>query len=116
MGASSIADAEYHRLAAAVLSRIEITLDAWLQGDVIDIDSQRTGGLLELTLPDDSKLVVNTQPPLQEIWLAARGGGYHFKYEAGQWRDTKDGVEFFSRLSREVSAQAGKPLVFSSPD
>ena len=107
-------DAEYHRLASAVLSRIEATLDGWLQNDVIDIDSQRTGGLLELTLPGGSKIVVNTQPPLQELWLAARAGGYHFKHVDGQWRDTKDGVEFFERLSREASTQAGKALTFSS--
>ena len=107
-------DAEYHRQAFAVLSRIEATLDAWLQDDVIDIDSQRTGGLLELTLPAGSKIVINTQPPLQELWLAARAGGHHFKQVEGRWRDTKDGVEFFERLSREASAQAGKPLVFSS--
>ncbi len=107
-------DAEYHRLASDALSRIEATLDAWLQNDVIDIDSQRTGGLLELTLPSGSKIVVNTQPPLQELWLAARAGGYHFKHVEGQWRDTKNGVEFFERLSREASAQAGKPLTFSS--
>jgi CyaY protein len=110
----SLSDAEYHRVASETLARIEATLDRWLQDDVIDIDSQRTGGLLELSLPGGSKIVVNTQPPLHELWLAARGGGYHFKREADAWRDTKDGVEFFERLSREASAQAGKPLDFSS--
>jgi frataxin-like iron-binding protein CyaY len=64
-------DADYHRLAFAALSRIEATLDGWLQSDVIDIDSQRTGGLLELTMPTGSKIVVNTQPPLQELSPAA---------------------------------------------
>jgi CyaY protein len=114
MGTSSLTDAEYHRLSSSVLSRIEATLDAWLQDDVIDIDAQRTGGLLELSLPGSSKIVINTQPPLHEIWLAARGGGYHFKHIDGLWRDTKDGAEFFERLSRETSAQAGKELRFSS--
>jgi CyaY protein len=114
MAASALTDAEYHRLATATLSRIESTLDAWLQDDVIDIDAQRTGGLLEMSFPSGSKIVVNTQPPLHEIWLAARAGGYHFKHVDGQWRDTKDGVEFFERLSREASAQGGKPLQFSS--
>jgi CyaY protein len=107
-------DADYHRLAAGVLARVESILDAWLQADVIDIDAQRTGGLLELSFPAGSKIVINTQPPLHEIWLAARQGGYHFKHVDGQWRDTKDGCEFFERLSREATAQAGKPLSFSS--
>ena len=73
---------------------------------MIDIDTQRTGGLLELAFPDGSKIVVNTQPPLQEIWLAARAGGYHFRHVAGRWLDTRDGSEFFEALSRQASAQA----------
>jgi CyaY protein len=112
MPTSPLTDAEYHRLASLVLARVESTLDAWLQDDVIDIDAQRSGGLLELSLPGGSKIVINTQPPLQEIWLAARAGGYHFRHAEGAWRDTKDGIEFFERLSREASAQAGKSLCF----
>jgi CyaY protein len=81
---------------------------------VIDIDSQRTGGLLELSFPTGSKIVVNTQPPLHELWLAARAGGYHFKWAEGVWRDTRDGMEFFARLSQEASAQSGRSLDFSS--
>ena len=105
-------DAEYPRLSADVLARIEATIDRWLQDDVIDIDGQRTGGLLELSLPGGSKIVVNTQPPLQELWLATRGGGYHFRLADGLWCDTRDGAEFFARLSAAASAQAGKPLEF----
>jgi CyaY protein len=108
----SLTDAEYQRLSAEVLARIEATIDRWLQDDVIDIDGQRTGGLLELSLPGGSKIIVNTQPPLHELWLATRGGGHHFKYVDGAWRDTRDGAEFFARLSQAASAQAGKPLLF----
>lgn len=108
----ALSDAEYHRLASEALGRIEAQLDRWLQDDVIDIDSQRTGGLLELSFPSGSKIVINTQPPLHELWLAARNGGYHFKRVGDAWRDTKDGVEFFERLSQEASAQAGQALRF----
>jgi CyaY protein len=108
----ALSDADFHRLAADALGRVEAQLDRWLQDDVIDIDSQRTGGLLELTFPSGSKIVINTQPPLHELWLAARAGGYHFKRVGDDWRDTKDGVEFFERLSQESSAQAGRSLRF----
>jgi CyaY protein len=112
MQATLLTDAEYHHLTADLLARIEATIDRWLQDDVVDIDGQRTGGLLELDLPDASKIVVNTQPPLHEVWLATRGGGYHFCYVDGQWRDTRDGTEFFTRLSAAAGAQAGQPLSF----
>jgi CyaY protein len=109
---AALTDADYQRLTHAVLAGIETTVDRWLQDDVIDIDPQRTGGLLELSFPGGSKIIINTQPPLQELWLAARGGGFHFRHVDGQWRDTKDDGEFFERLSAEASAQAGRTLRF----
>jgi CyaY protein len=109
-----LTDAEYHRLTADLLGRIEASADRLLQDDVVDIDTQRTGGLLELTFPDRSKIVINTQPPLHEVWLAARGGGFHYRLVDGAWRDTRDGSEFFEALSRHASAQAGRPVAFSA--
>jgi CyaY protein len=106
----ALSDSEFHVRSDAVLAAIEATLDRWLQNDLIDIDSQRSGGLLELDIPSGGKIVVNTQPPLHELWLAARQGGYHFRWIDGRWIDTRDGGEFFSVLSREISAQAGQPL------
>lgn len=103
---------DYARETSALLARIESTVDGWLQDDVIDIDSARTGGMLELSFPDGSKIIVNAQPPLQEVWLAARGGGFHYRFVDGQWRDTRDGSEFLESLSRHASTQAGKPLRF----
>ncbi|MGL6108531.1 MAG: iron donor protein CyaY [Rubrivivax sp.] len=113
--ATPLSDADYQRLAGLVLASIEATADRWLQDDVIDIDTQRTGGLLELVCPDDSRIIVNLQPPLQEIWLAARAGGYHFRHVHGRWLDTRDGSEFFDALSRHASAQGGCELRFT-PD
>jgi CyaY protein len=111
--ATPLSDSEYHRLTSAVLASIEATADRWLQDDVIDIDSHRTGGLLELIFPDRSRIVINTQPPLHELWLASRAGGFHYRHVDGRWLDTRDGAEFFATLSREASAQAGQPLRFS---
>jgi CyaY protein len=116
MSASPFSDAEYHQRASAALAAVETQVDRWLDEDVIDIDSHRTGGLLELALPNGSKLIINTQPPLHELWLAAKAGGYHFRLDAsGRWLDTKDGAEFFQRLSEQASAQTGKPLTFAPP-
>ncbi|RZI84139.1 MAG: iron donor protein CyaY [Rubrivivax sp.] len=109
----SLSDAEYHAKSHALLARLEEQIDAWLDSDVVDIDSHRTGGLLELSMPGGSKIVINTQPPLQEIWLAARAGGYHFKWNGSQWVD-REGHEFCARLSRCASEQAGQALAFSA--
>ena len=114
--ASPLAPAEYDSLTRAVLAAIESTLDRWLQDDVIDIDSQRSGGMLELTIPGGSKIVINTQPPLQELWLAAKAGGRHFRYVRPHWLDTRDASEFFAVLSSELSAQSGVMLRVAPPE
>jgi CyaY protein len=110
--ATALSDAVYQRLGAQVLASIEAAADRWLQDDLIDIDTQRTGGLLELVFPDDSRIVVNLQPPLQEIWLAARAGGFHYRHVQGRWLDSRDGSDFFEALSHHASAQGGVDLHF----
>jgi CyaY protein len=109
-----LTDSEFRRLTDALLARIEAAVDEWLQTDVVDIDAHRTGGLLELSFPGGSKVVVNTQPPLHELWLAARSGGFHYKFVDGVWRDTRDGRDFFEVLSVCTSEQAGQELKFAA--
>ncbi len=105
-------DSEYRLLTEPVFASIERTVDEWLDSDAVDIDTQRTGGLLELTFQNGHKIVVNTQPPLQELWLAARSGGFHFRYLDGHWLDTKSQRDFFETLSDLASEEAGKRLHF----
>lgn len=119
MSASTLTDAQYRQLAHEALAAIEAQVDAWLEADVVDIDSHRTGGLLELAFPNGSKIILNTQPPLHELWLAARAGGHHYRHVgevgAGRWLDTRDGSEFFEALSSHISAQAGLALRVEPP-
>ena len=49
---------------------------------------------------------------VRPIWLAARAGGYHYKFDGRQWQDTKGQGEFFACLSRYASEQAGIALEF----
>ncbi|MYZ51796.1 iron donor protein CyaY [Malikia spinosa] len=107
-------DLEYMDRAEAVLQAIELACDRINDESDADIDNQRVGGMITLTFANRSQIVINLQKPLQEIWLAARSGGYHYQFDGSQWQDTKGQGEFFAHLTREVSAQAGQPLVFSS--
>jgi CyaY protein len=67
-----------------------------------------------LTFSNRSQIIVNLQKPLHEVWLAARSGGYHYRFDGQQWMDTKGQGEFWAQLSRDATAQAGVPLAFSS--
>ncbi len=100
-------ESEYGRLAEAVLRRIEAGLDA----AAADLDYElAAGGVLEIGFPNGSKIVVNKQAAAREIWVAARSGGFHYRWQDGQWRDTRSGEELFSALSRMLSEQAGEPI------
>ena len=107
-----LSDAEYDRRAREVLAAVEAASDRFLQDEVIDIDTSRTGGLLELEFPNGSKVVLNTQPPLHELWLAAGAGGFHFRAVGERWID-REGRELFAVLSECASAQAGTQLRFA---
>ena len=68
--------------------------------------------MVTLVFSNASQIVINLQKPLHEIWLAARSGGYHYKFNSEEWTDTKGQGEFFANLSRYASEQAGCPVVF----
>ena len=106
-------DQEFMDRAERLLSGVESGCDRINDQTDADVDNQRVGGMITLVFPDRSQVVVNLQKPLHEVWLAARSGGYHFKYTDGAWRDTKTGEEFFGRLSQSASEHAGIRLAFS---
>jgi CyaY protein len=98
-------DLEYQDLAESMLKAIELACDRINDDTDADIDNQRTGGMITLTFSNRSQIVINLQKPLQEIWMAAKAGGFHYKFNS----------EFFANLSRYASEQAGQPLVFKAP-
>ncbi len=107
-------DTEFMDRAESVMRAIEARCDRINEESDADIDNQRVGGMVTLVFRDRSQIVVNLQKPLHEIWLAARSGGYHYRFDGERWMDTKGQGEFFASLSRYASEQAGVPLVFSA--
>lgn len=95
-------ESEFHRAADAVLARIESSLE-----DAGDLDVSLESGILDVECPDGSRVIVNRQTPNREIWVAARSGGFHFRFVDGEWRDTRSGLELFASLARVIEAQSG---------
>jgi CyaY protein len=105
-------DPEYMDRAEALLARVEASCDRINEATDADIDNQRVGGMVTLTFRGGSQIVVNLQKPLHEVWMAARAGGFHYKFDGTRWLDTKGQGEFFAHLSKYASEQAGRPLAF----
>lgn len=107
-------DLEYLDRAESALKAVELACDRINDESDADIDNQRTGGMITLTFSNRSQIIVNLQKPLQEIWMAAKAGGFHYKFDGAHWTDTRDASEFFAGLSRYASEQAGQSLVFKA--
>ncbi len=107
-------DLEYMDRAEALLAQVEAGCDRLNDDTDADIDAQRVGGMITLTFPNRSQIIINLQKPLQEVWMAARSGGFHYKFDGERWMDTKGHGEFFSHLGRCASEQSGLALDFSA--
>lgn len=100
-------ETEFEALAGAALGKIEQALEA----SGIDADFElKAGGILEIEFADGSKIVINRHGAARQIWVAARAGGFHFRWDGAAWRDTRDGSELFAALSKLVSQQGGQPV------
>ena len=100
-------ETEFTALAERALARIE----AALEESGVDADVElKGGGVIEIEFGDGSKMVINRHAAAREIWVAARSGGFHFRWDGGAWRDTREGTELFAALSKLVSAQSGQPV------
>ena len=106
-------DTEFMDLAETLLKAVEVSCDRINDAGDTDIDNQRVGGMVTLVFANQSQIIINLQKPLHEVWMAARSGGYHYKYSSNEWIDTKGQGEFFSNLSRYASEQSGVALTFS---
>ncbi|TXF97505.1 iron donor protein CyaY [Massilia arenae] len=101
-------ETEFLDLADLTLKQIEEAFDRLNDEDVIDVECKRSGNVLEIEFIDNgSKIIVNSQAPLQEMWVAARSGGYHYKRVGDEWRNTRDDSEFFASLSQYAGEQGG---------
>jgi CyaY protein len=95
-------ESEFHRAVDGVLERIERSID-----DEPQLDVDLEAGILTVTFPDATRVIVNRQTPNREIWVAARSGGFHFASREGEWRDTRSGEELFTALARVIESQGG---------
>ena len=105
-------DLEFLDHAEQLLHAVELACDRINDESDADIDNQRTGGMITLTFANRSQIIINLQKPLHEVWLAARSGGYHFRFDGQQWADTKGQGEFFQRLTQDATTQSGMTLSF----
>lgn len=101
-------ESEFNRHIDDTLLAIEEAVDSC----GADIDYENVGGVLTLTLGNNSQVIVNRQTPVRQLWVAARSGGFHFDFDSasGEWRRDSDAAELFALLSEVLTAQGGEAV------
>ena len=103
-------DSQYNLIAEELLLAIEEAIE----DSGVDIDYEGVGGLLTLTFKNNTKVIINKQAPLHEIWVATKFNGHHFVLNNDTWTDKRSGEEFWLFLSKAVSIQADTELTLSA--
>jgi CyaY protein len=102
-------DSQYNMLTDELLLAVEEAIEDCGH----DIDFEGVGGLLTLTFKNSTKIIINKQGPLQEVWVATKFNGHHFQYNDKQWIDKRSGEEFWKFISTAVSKQADSDIILS---
>jgi CyaY protein len=104
-----VQDSVYHELIDDLFIAIEEALDEC----EVDIDYEGAGGILTLTMPNKTKIILNKQPPLQQLWVATKFNGHHFNYTDGKWIDERTDAEFYEFFDKAVSLQADQEVTLN---
>lgn len=100
----TLTEARYDQLVDEAFLKIEEALD----NCDADIDYESAGGILTLIFVNGTKIILNKQPPLLQIWVATKFNGHHFNYtDEGVWIDERTDAEFWSFMNEAISKQAG---------
>ncbi len=93
--------------AQATLAQLETILEQTFDGLGVDVDLERSGGVLNVHIAKGQTAVINLQSPMQQIWLATPLGGFHYAWDGQAWQDTRGGLELFARLAADLSVMTG---------
>lgn len=92
-------ESEFLEMADNCLNQVQEIFEQAFENDEFDVDCKRSGNVLEIEfVGNGSKIIVNSQAPMQEMWVAARSGGFHYKYDGQHWRNSRDQSEFYATL------------------
>ena len=101
-------DSQYHQMVDDIFIELEERLDEC----EVDIDYESAGGILTLIFVDQSKIILNKQAPLHQLWVATKFNGHHFNYDQNQWIDERTGAEFWRFMNDAATKQAGQSVTF----
>lgn len=107
-------EAEFEQTYRASLMQIEEAIERAIDADDIDLDYETVNDILTLECEDGSSIIITKQSATQQLWLAAKSGGFHFEYsqENKAWLCTQQAQSFLPMLENIILQQGNIKLVF----
>ena len=103
-------ESEFERVAGAALANLERALETC----GVDLDLEVKGdGVLEVEFRNGSKIILNRHSAARQIWVAAKSGGFHFRWDGQAWLDTRSAEALPVLVSRLVSEQSGQQVILT---
>jgi len=108
-------ESEFNDVVDDILIAVEDAIEDACDETGADIEYETASGILTLDFANGSQIIINRQAPLQQIWVAAKQGGFHFDFneESEQW--VCNGKEFYTALSEYCTEQSGQSIKLESP-
>ncbi|ANG61234.1 iron donor protein CyaY [Marinobacterium aestuarii] len=91
-----------------------ITLEDLLEDVDSDLDVESHGGMLTIVCENGSQVIFTRQPPVLQLWVAARNGGFHFDFDTSlqRWIRDTDKAPLADVLNEIFRLQADEDLAF----
>lgn len=104
-------ESEFNQRVEDTLMKIEEDID----DSGADIDYENVSGILTLIFEDESQIIINRQAAVNQLWVAARSGGYHFNWDevTDGWVRDSDGAPLFEVLAEVMLEHDPTPFRFS---
>lgn len=102
-------DSAFLKAIEATLNQVEQYIENLDEMLDLDADTSRAGNVLTMDFADKGKLILNSQVANHELWLAAKSGGYHYKFTGAGWLETKAAEAFELHFVKVLSEQLHQP-------
>lgn len=110
-------NAEYINIVETLYDRIEEILDALIEEQQAPLDYENNSGVITIDCEDsNSKVIISKQQASQQMWVAAKSGGFHCDYDKNLWRCTKTQESLETLLNRVCTEQSHGDITFNGVD
>jgi len=100
---------EFEQRAATAWRKV---IDLFEDIDPDDADVEQSGDVIRIDYRGGSRVVLNTQRPARQLWLAGGSQAWHFSYDTAEesWLDDKGRGELYQTLSALTEDAIGQKL------